>query len=329
MTTNKIVVTYPIHAPVLDHLQSFGQVVMNPGPAPWSTEVLTHHLADADAMMAFMPDRMDREMLAQAPRLRTIACALKGYDNFDLQACAERGVSVTFVPDLLTEPTAELAVGLAIAAARHVMAGDAVVRQGFEGWRPALYGTGLHGSVVSVIGLGAVGRAIVDRLQGFGCKELLGVDPSHHDDRVRRVDLREALQRSDYVILAVPLLPSTRHLINNQALQSSKPGQILVNIGRGSVVDEQAIAQRLTSGMLGAYAADVFELEDWLLADRPRVVHPDLLRSKSTVFTPHLGSAVARVRLAIEWRAAENLLGALDSSLPEGRAFGRDGSFLV
>jgi phosphonate dehydrogenase len=329
MTTIKIVVTHPIHAPVLEHLQSFGHVVMNPGPDPWSTEVLTHHLSDADAMMAFMPDRMDREMLALAPRLRTIACALKGYDNFDLQACAERGVKVSFVPDLLTEPTAELAVGLAIAAARHVMAGDAVVRDGFEGWRPALYGTGLHGSVTSVIGLGAVGRAILDRLQGFGCQELLGVDPVDHDERVMRVDLLEALERSDFVILAVPLLPNTRHLINDLALQSSKPGQILVNIGRGSVVDEEAIARGLACGTIGAYAADVFEMEDWLLSDRPQVIHPDLLRSKSTVFTPHLGSAVARVRLAIEWRAAENLTKALEFSPSESRAIGQDGAFLI
>lgn len=329
MNEHKIVVTHPIHAPVLEHLQSFGHVVMNPGPDPWSAKELAHHLADADAMMAFMPDRMDRELLNVAPRLRTIACALKGYDNFDLKACEERGVKVSFVPDLLTEPTAELAVGLAISAARHVVAGDTGVRHGFKGWRPTLYGTGLHNSVVSVVGLGAVGRAIVDRLMGFGCQELLGVDPINHDDRVRMVDVDEAIERSNYVLLAVPLLSNTRHMINDAVLEISKPGQILVNIGRGSVVDEAAVARRLGSGLLGAYAADVFEMEDWLLSDRPRAIHPDLLRSKSTIFTPHLGSAVARVRLAIEWRAAENLIKALSSATPGLKSFGQDKSFLV
>lgn len=329
MNAYKIVVTHPIHAPVLEHLQSFGHVVMNPGPDPWSADTLAHHLADADAMLAFMPDRMDRELLNAAPRLRTIACALKGYDNFDLKACEERGVKVSFVPDLLTEPTAELAVGLAISVARHVVAGNSVVRHGFKGWRPSFYGTGLHQSVVSVVGLGAVGRAIVDRLMGFGCQELLGVDPINRDDRVRIVCLKEAIQSSDYVLLAVPLMSNTRHMINKAVLECSKPGQILVNIGRGSVVDEAAVASRLESGMLGAYAADVFEMEDWLLSDRPRFIHPDLLRSPSTLFTPHLGSAVARVRLAIEWRAAENLQKALSEVSPGMKAMGQDKSFLV
>ncbi|MDR7151142.1 phosphonate dehydrogenase [Hydrogenophaga palleronii] len=314
---HKIVVTQPIHEAVLARLQSAGKVVMNPGPEPWSEEVLYQHLKDADAMMAFMPDRVDQRTLLNAPRLKTIACALKGYDNFDLKACAQAGVSVSFVPDLLTEPTAELAIGLAIAAARHVLAGDANVRRGYAGWRPQLYGTGLHGSVVSVVGLGAVGRAIVDRLIGFGCAQLLGVDPHGEDERLTMVSLGEALSKSDYVILAVPLLDMTRHLINEAMLEGVRPGQVLVNIGRGSVVDEAAVAQALQDGRLGAYAADVYEMEDWLLADRPREIHPELLEHPATVLTPHIGSAVKKVRQAIEMRAAENLLQALEGCDPQ------------
>lgn len=312
----KIVVTQPIHEEVLAHLQAAGEVVMNPGPEPWNEEVLSRHLRDADAMMAFMPDRVDQHTLLNAPRLKTIACALKGYDNFDLKACAAAGVSVSFVPDLLTEPTAELAIGLAIAAARHVLTGDQRVRKGYAGWRPQLYGTGLHGSVVAVVGLGAVGRAIVDRLCGFGCAELLGVDPHGNDERLTMVSLGEALSRSDYAILAVPLLDMTRHLVNASVLGGVRPGQILVNIGRGSVVDEAAVARALEDGRLGAYAADVYEMEDWLLPDRPRQIHPELLQNPSTVFTPHIGSAVKKVRMAIEQRAAENLVQALDGREP-------------
>ena len=312
----KIVVTQPIHEAVLARLQSAGEVVVNPGPEPWSDEALYCHLQDADAMMAFMPDRVNQQTLLNAPKLRTIACALKGYDNFDLKACAQAGVSVSFVPDLLTEPTAELALGLAIAAGRHVLSGDAGVRAGYAGWRPQLYGTGLHGSIVSVIGLGAVGRAIVDRLSGFGCARIQGVDPKGKDERLTMVSLSEAMSSSDYVILAVPLLQTTRHLINDSMFEGVKPGQILVNIGRGSVVDEAAVARALEDKRLGAYAADVYEMEDWLVADRPRQIHPDLLRHPSTVFTPHIGSAVQKVRLAIELRAAENLIGALNGCKP-------------
>ncbi|GAB3497596.1 D-glycerate dehydrogenase [Curvibacter fontanus] len=307
----KIVVTQPVHAEVLTRLQAHGRVVMNPGPHPWTDDELMHHLADAEGMLAFMPDRVDRRLLQHAPRLRGVACALKGHDNFDLRACAEAGVSVSFVRDLLTEPTAELAIGLAIAAARHILPGDRAVRQGYGGWRPVFYGTGLHRSVVAVAGLGAVGGAIVDRLMGFGCAELLGVDPQARDARVEHVDLHTALRRADYLILAVPLVAQTRHLLDARALSHAKPGQIIVNIGRGSVVDEAAVAQALQDGRLGAYAADVYEMEDWLLPDRPAEVHPGLLNSPGTVLTPHIGSAVRRVRLAIEHRAADNLLQAL------------------
>lgn len=307
----RIVVSQPIHAEVLARLQSAGEVVMNPGPEPWNAVELASHLRDADAWMAFMTDRIDESVLEQAPRLRTVACALKGFDNFDLAACARAGVQVSFVPDLLTEPTAELAIGLAIAAARHVLEGDRRVRSGYAGWRPALYGTGLHGSTVAVVGLGAVGRAIVDRLQGFGCAEVLGVDPARRDARTRAVSLGEALRLADYVLLAVPLTASTRHLVDADALSASRAGQLLVNVGRGSVVDERAVLASLESGHIGAYAADVFEMEDWNLVDRPSAIPESLLRHPRTVFTPHLGSAVREVRRAIEMRAAENLLAAL------------------
>ncbi|MFZ5546233.1 NAD(P)-dependent oxidoreductase [Aquincola tertiaricarbonis] len=308
---HRIVISQPIHAEVLMRLQTAGEVVMNPGPEPWSAEQLAGHLREADAWMAFMTDRIDAAVLAQAPRLRTVACALKGFDNFDLAACERAGVQVSFVPDLLTEPTAELAIGLAIAAGRHVLEGDRRVRAGYAGWRPALYGTGLHGSTVAVVGLGAVGRAIVDRLQGFGCAEILGVDPQHRDARTRAVGLRDALQRAHYVLLAVPLTEASRHLIDEMALAAARPGQLLVNVGRGSVVDERAVLAALQSDLLGAYAADVFEMEDWNLPDRPSAIPEALLRHPRTVFTPHLGSAVREVRLAIEQRAADNLLAAL------------------
>ncbi len=233
MNHRKIVVTQPVHEEVLRKLQAEGEVIMNPGPEPWSPSQLREYLVDADAMMAFMTDSVTKESLLNAPRLKTISCALKGYDNFDLRACAQAGVSVTFVPDLLTEPTAELAIGLAIAAGRNVLQGDAATRAGYSGWRPALYGTGLHGSVASVIGLGKVGQAILARLAGFGCARLLGVDPSVRLDQVELVTLDEAVSTSDYVFLAVPLVSDTRHLVDSRMLQLSKKGQILVNVGRG------------------------------------------------------------------------------------------------
>jgi phosphonate dehydrogenase len=310
----RVVVTQPLHERVLRLLQESLDVVMNPGPEPWSSNTLHQNLADADGLMAFMTDRVSAETLAAAPRLKVIACALKGYDNFDLQACKQSGVRVSYVPDLLTEPTAELALGLAIAAGRNIMAGDAKVRVGFQGWRPNLYGKGLHGSVASVIGLGAVGLAIAERLQGFGCSKVLGVDLHSRRMFVQQVSLLEAFAQSDFVFLALPLSPHTRHLIDAALLRHAKPHMVLVNVGRGSVVRESDVADALIGGHLGSYAADVFELEDWGLDDRPRDIDARLISHPATVFTPHLGSAVKNVRLAIEEQAAAHLLCGLRQS---------------
>lgn len=246
-----------------------------------------------------------------------MAAALKGFDNYDVAACSRAGVWVSIVPDLLTAPTAELAIGLAIGLARHVREGDHYVRSGeFEGWRAHLFGTGLADSVVAVVGLGEVGRAIIDRLQGFGCARILGVDPSSAHASTKPSSLKQALSEADYVFLAAPLTASSYHLIDQAALNGSREGQFLINVGRGSVVCEAAVLSALERGQLAGYAADVFELEDWALPERPRQIAPALLRHPATLFTPHLGSAVRRVRRAIEDCAADNIIAVLRGQRP-------------
>ncbi|MGL5114802.1 MAG: NAD(P)-dependent oxidoreductase, partial [Beijerinckiaceae bacterium] len=189
-----MLVTNWVHEPVIERLAARLDVEANPGRAPWPADEVRRRAAGCDAMLAFMPDCVDRAFLAACPRLKMIGCALKGFDNFDLAACAAAGVRVSIVPDLLTEPTAELAVGLAIGLARKVRHGDALVRSGtFEGWRPVLYGAGFDGATVAIIGMGAVGRAIARRLAGFGCR-LLGVDPAARmPDGVAAVEMKDAL----------------------------------------------------------------------------------------------------------------------------------------
>jgi phosphonate dehydrogenase len=298
-------------------LEPLGEVVANEGDAPWPEPERRARAARADAMMAFMPDLVDAAFLATAPRLRVVACALKGADNIDLQACRARGVAVSLVPDLLTAPTAELAVGLAIGLGRHVLAGDAMVRGGgFAGWRPVLYGQGLDGAHVAVLGLGALGAAICARLLPFGCR-LMGVDPARPaPPGVEAMVLEQALPQADMVVAALPLTAGTRHLLDAAALALLPPHALLVNVGRGSTVREAAVADALAAGRLGGYAADVFELEDWALDARPRAIDPRLLAHPRTLFTPHLGSAVAQVRRAIEARAATNIIDVLEGRVP-------------
>lgn len=316
----RILVTQPLHERVRERLMGFATVEMNPGPDPWSAAELRARAASADGMLTFMTDHVDEAFLAACPRLRMVGCALKGADNFDLEACRRRGVVVSVVPDLLTAPTAELAIGLLISLGRHVRAGDALVRGGgFAGWRPVLYGTGLDGATVGLLGFGRVGQAVAARLQGFGCR-LVGHDAAAPPPPgVTALPLAEVLPLADALVLALPLTPATRHLLDAARLAALPPHALLVNVARGSLVDEAAVADALMAGRLGGYAADVFAMEDWALPDRPRAIPPALLAQPRTLFTPHLGSGVAVVREAIETAAADSLAAFFAGAPVHGR----------
>jgi len=324
MTQSKIVVTAWVEEEVRDILAPHGVVLINENREHcWSESDRRIICADADAMMTFMTDRIDDAFLDACPNLKVIACALKGFDNFDIDACTRRGVWVTIVPDLLTAPTAELAVTLVLGLGRHILAGDRRMRSGgFDGWRPVLYGAGLAGRTVGIAGFGAVGQAIARRLSGFDCRVLawdsnsklcagakaIGVEMTHFD---------QMLAVSDVVISALPLAPGLRHLFDAGAILGMKPRALLVNVGRGSVVDEAAVADALACDHLGGYAADVFEMEDLALHDRPRGVLPRLLEMMDrTLLTPHLGSAVETVRRDIALAAARNVVAGLSGKRP-------------
>jgi phosphonate dehydrogenase len=307
--------------PARQLLHTHFDLIENPGPDPWSAEDLAVRCQRAVGLLAFMTDRIDAAFLRDAPQLRVIACALKGFDNVDLAACSAHGVCVSIAPDLLTAPTAELAVALALALGRNVLPGDAYVRSGaFQGWRPHLYGAGLRGACVGLLGMGAVGRAIAARIAGFEPRALAYTDPAVPSaPHAAPVPWERLLKESDLLISAVPLTPATTHLIDASALRQMRPGSRLVNVGRGSVVDEEAVAAALAAGQLSGYAADVFALEDRTLAARPRRIPQALLDCRDrTVFTPHLGSAVAAVRSEIEMAAALDILHALEGRAPSG-----------
>lgn len=275
--------------------------------------------------MVFMPDTIDAAFLNACPNLKVVGAALKGFDNFDVEAATERGIWFTNVPELLTIPTAELTLALMLSLARNVLPGDAHIRSGeFTGWRPMLYGTGMTGATVGIIGMGAVGQALAKRLVGFETRivyhDIAPLPPEREQElNVTYAPLPEVIASSDYLLPLTPLTPATRHLINAEVLAAMKPGSLLVNACRGSVVDETAVAQALLSGHLRGYAADVFELEDWALTDRPRTIPQTLLNMPDrTLFTPHLGSCVNEVRLAIAMEAARNIAQALAGQKPQG-----------
>lgn len=322
MARPKVVVTNQAFPETIALLETRFDVVINSTGDALDAQALRVAARDAWGILAFMPDRVDQSLLDACPELRIVACALKGFDNFDVEACANRGVWLTIVPDLLTEPTAELAIGLAIALCRHLLPADTHVRSGrFTGWRPTFYGRSLDGSRVAIVGCGRVGHAIARKLAGFSCDLLMtDNDPqAYAAANASRVDLATALGRADFVFLAVPLVPSTLKMVDDEWLAQLPRGAMLINPARGSVVNEAAIADALESGQLGGYAADVFEFEDWARSDRPGSIEPRLLAlADRTLFTPHIGSAVESVRRQIEHDAAQNLIEALDGMRPHG-----------
>lgn len=328
----KVVLTHWVHPEVIALLSQSCEVVSNPSRERFDRQEILARTRDADAIMTFMPDSIDDAFLEACPSLKVVGCALKGYDNYDVEACTRRGVWITIVPDLLTIPTAELTIGLLIGLTRNVLAGDRSVRSGnFNGWRPELYGMGLTARTLGLIGMGAVGQAIAERLAGFRMR-LVYTDPRRlpadreADLRLTHVGLDELLRTSDFVVPMLPMRPETLHLINGAALSKMKRGAYLINTGRGSVVDEEAVADALASGHLAGYAADVFELEEWTRLDRPTCIpHALLDDTERTLFSPHLGSAVDDVRLAIELEAANNILQALAGQIPSGAINRPDG----
>lgn len=325
MKDNTIVLTHWVHQEVIDTLSPYGELLLNQTRDTLPKDVLMERMQKATAMMAFMPDCVDSKFLEQCPRLKVIGAALKGYDNFDVEACTRHGVWLTIVPDLLTIPTAELAIGLMLALARNIGPGDRWIRSGnFQGWQPIFYGSGLVGATVGILGMGKVGHTIAQRLTGFDT-EVLYYDPQPLN-REKEISLRAfsapmemVLARSDYLICTVPLNSQTQHIINARTIAAMKHGSFLINIGRGSNVDEGAVAVALDSGQLSGYAADVYEMEDWALENRPREIHPGLIAHQDkTVLTPHLGSAVDDIRRAIALEAAWNIVQAIEGDRPAG-----------
>lgn len=320
----RVVVTHWVHPQVADYLAGFCDAVM---PARdegvWPRPRLAELAADADGLMACMADSLDEAFLDGCRRLRVVSAMLKGYDNFDAEACTRRGVWLTIVPDTLIAPAGELAIGLVIGLMRRIAEGHDHVRGGgFAGWRPQLYGATLQGATVGVLGMGQLGQAVARRLAGFESQVV------YHD--ARRLDapteralavsyhgLAQLAETSDVIVVALPLTSQTRHLIDAPLLQRLRPGTFLVNVGRGSVVDEQAVASALEAGRLGGYAADVFAMEDWALPGHPASVPHRLLRHPRTLFTPHLGSAADDVRRNMSLESAHQIRQALEGRRPD------------
>lgn len=311
----RVAITTPFFPEEAERLRAAGhKVKIHEGP-PMTRPELLAFARGAEALICLLADRVDRELLNSLPELRIVANLGVGVDNVDLKAATERGILVTNTPEVLTEATADLAWALLLAAARRVVEADqGLRRQGFPGWTliPEHMGLDVHGQTLGIVGFGRIGQAVARRGMGFSMRIL-------YHSRTRKPEAEAAvgaeyrgltslLEESDFVVLAVPLTAETHHLIGERELALMKREAILVNVARGPVVDEAALAQALKARRIQAAALDVFEREP--------TAHPELLSLPNVVLTPHIGSATWRTRRKMAALAVDNVLAALAGRRP-------------
>jgi glyoxylate reductase len=258
-----------------------------------------------DALLCTLQDPVDRALLESlSPTLKVVANFAVGLDNIDLDAARDLGIRVTNTPGVLTEATAETAIGLMISCARRFYEGDRIMRSDqFSGWEPLFHlGRSIYGSTVGIVGAGRIGRCVGETMErGFNCRVL------YH----RPTDLDELLAESDFVSLHCPLTEQTHHMIDARHLALMKPTAILVNTARGPVVDEAALVHALQNGVIAGAGLDVYEAEP--------AMTPGLAELANVLLLPHIGSATVATRDAMARMAANSIVETLT------RESGREG----
>jgi glyoxylate reductase len=282
---------------------------------PPPREALLEAARGVEGLITLLTDRVDTALLEAAPSLRAISNVAVGYDNIDVAACTARRIPVGNTPGVLTETTADFAFALLMGLARRVAEADAYVRAGkWRTWSPTLLlGADVHGTTLGIAGLGQIGAAMARRARGFGMRVLYVNRNARPELEAElglwRVDKATLLAQSDFLSLHVPLTPETRHWLGRAELAAMKPGAMLINTARGSVVDQAALAEALESGRLGGAALDVTEPE-------PLPMDSPLLKLPNVLIAPHIASASHATRGRMASMAVDNLLAALDGRRP-------------
>src|SRR5512145_3075362 len=287
----------------------------NPGDVPLAKTELIRRLQGMQGLICHIVSAIDDEVLGASRDLKVVANVAVGYNNIDLAAARRRGIVVTNTPDVLTETTADFAWTLLMAAARRAVEADHYARSGqWKAWKwDLLWGLDVHGKTLGVLGFGRIGRAVARRAGGFDMR-ILYHDALRADGATERelraawVDRNTLLRESDFITVHTPLLPETRHLIDEPALRAMKKTAILVNAARGPIVDESALVRALGEGWIAGAGLDVFEEE-------PKI-HPGLLPLRNVVLAPHIASASHDTRLAMATLAVRNCLAVLDGRPP-------------
>ncbi|TNE86710.1 MAG: D-glycerate dehydrogenase [Rhodobacteraceae bacterium] len=285
------------------------------GSAPMTEEEAHQALADYDALLVTLGDKLSARAFADIPRAQIVANFGVGYNHIDVAAAEAHGVTVTNTPGAVTDATADIAMMLVLMSARRASAGERYVRRGdWTGWTPTQFlGHHVSGKKVGIIGMGRIGTAIARRCHfGFGMEVLYTKrTPTDPGFPAQHVSQNELLQTADFVVIAVPASPATHHLIGAAEIAKMQPHAHLINIARGDIVDEAALIAALQSNAIAGAGLDVYEREPFV---------PEALRGMDNVtLLPHLGTAALEVRDAMGHMAVDNLIAFRDGKEPPNR----------
>ena len=303
-----ILIARAVFPEVVERLREHFDVETNDDDAPFTPAELALRLQGKAGVMTTGSERIDAALLAGCPQLRVAANIAVGFNNFDVPAMSAAGVLATNTPDVLTETTADFGFALLMATARRMAESERFLRDGlWNRWALDMFaGAEVHGSTLGILGMGRIGQAIARRAAlGFGMPVIY-----HNRSRLdaqtesglgaRYVSKDALLAQADHLMLVLPYSAESHHAIGAAELARMKPSATLINIARGGIVDDVALASALRERRIAAAGLDVFEGE-------PRV-HPDLLAVPNVVLTPHIASATLKTRRAMAHLAADNLI---------------------
>ncbi|MGI1690743.1 glyoxylate reductase [Thermoanaerobacter uzonensis] len=310
----KVFVTRAIPEEGLNLLRKYCEVEVSPYDRMLTKEELLEKVQGKNAVITQLTDKVDKEFFEAAKDVKIVANYAVGFDNIDLEEATIRGVYITNTPDVLTNATAELAWALLFATARRVVESDKFMRSGkFQGWAPMLFlGKGVTGKTLGIIGAGRIGQAFAKMAKGFDMKILYTArSPKkefEEETGAQYVDLDTLLKESDFVSIHVPLTPETRHLIGEKELKLMKKSAILINTGRGPVVDEKALVKALKNKDIYAAGLDVYEREP--------MFEEELAQLDNVVMLPHIGSATEEARRDMSILVAQNIIDVIEGRVP-------------
>lgn len=316
MSKPHILVAREIFPEVIARLEQHFEVEYNAVDEAWSATQLIARLQGKSGVFTTGSNRIDAEVLSACPELKICANMAVGYNNFDIEAMTAAGVLATNTPDVLTETTADFGFALMMATARRMTESEHYLRAGkWTKWSFDMFaGSDIHGSTLGILGMGRIGQGIARRgALGFGMNVIYHnrsrLDATLEAEcKATYVSKHELLKTADHLVLVLPYSPESHHAIGTAELAMMKPTATLVNIARGGIVDDAALAKALRDKQIAAAGLDVFEGEP--------SVHPDLLTVPNVVLTPHIASATVPTRLAMANLAADNLIAFFSGATP-------------